>query len=373
MDGKQNNDMKTSRYQSVICEKCKCNREARDTILCSQCKKRFDFHCIGLSEKLYRLMQAEKKSAWKCKICLKNQKELKSTRSHTEDKNITIRKRTVSAVKQTGSPKSELVVDISSPLLDSCGINKEEEFEELEESSLEMLSKSEDYSTIKICEMQEMKEEIKELKISLSSTQNELENTIIENNEYKREINKLKKEIEVLKNICQSPIIKNTNEINKGFHVSLTPSKTSKYSHTSHFSPISLKKCDKKCNNLIISLQNKIKESQKQLLNAKKEITELENQIQELSIKLTSQGDKEQLTSRDKTEYNEENNAFTKQNIFIMGTQQCTGLAAELTKSRMNSRYEGYQVTAFIKPFASTEEVLKLCTNLKVDTHDKEN
>ncbi|CAG4973804.1 unnamed protein product [Parnassius apollo] len=234
-----------------------------------------------------------------------------------------------------------------------------------------MLSKSEDYSTIKICEMQEMKEEIKELKINLSSTQNELENTIIENNEYKREINKLKKEIEVLKNICQSPIIKGTNEINKGFHVSLTPSNTSKYSHSSHFSPISSKKYDKKCNNLIISLQNKIKESQEQLLNAKKEITELENQIQELSIKLTTQRHEEQLTSRDKTENNKKNNAFTKQNIFIMGTQQCIGLAAELTKSRMNSRYEDYQVTAFIKPFASTEEVLKLCTSLKVDTHDK--
>ncbi|CAG5013916.1 unnamed protein product [Parnassius apollo] len=54
-----------------------------------------------------------------------------------------------------------------------------------------------------------------------------------------------------------------------------------------------------------------------------------------------------------------------------MGTQQYIGLAAELTKSRMNSRYEDYQVTAFIKPFASTEEVLKICTNLKVDTHDK--
>ncbi|CAG5039765.1 unnamed protein product [Parnassius apollo] len=180
----------------------------------------------------------------------------------------------------------------------------EEECDELEESSFEMLSKSKDYSTIKICEMQEMKEEIKELKINLSSTQNELENTIIENNEYKREINKLKKEIEVLKNICQSPIIKSTNEINKGFHVSLTPSNTSKYSHALHFSPIYSKKCDKKCNNLIISLQNKMKESQEQLLNAKKEITELENQIRELSIKLTTQRDKEQLTSRDKTENN---------------------------------------------------------------------
>ncbi|CAG5036075.1 unnamed protein product [Parnassius apollo] len=114
-----------------------------------------------------------------------------------------------------------------------------------------------------------------------------------------------------------------------------------------------------------------MKESQEQLLNAKKETTELENQIRELSIKLTTQRDKEQLTSRDKTEINKKNNAFTKQNIFIMGTQQCIGLAAELTKSRMNNRYEDYQVTAFIKPFASTEEVLKLCTNLKVDTHDK--
>ncbi|CAG4990295.1 unnamed protein product [Parnassius apollo] len=149
-----------------------------DIMLAMQKKIRLSLY--WLVRKAISINASRKKSCVEMQNLLKKPKELKSTRSHTEYKNITLRKKTVSAAKQTASPKSESVVDISSPLLDSCGIYTEEECDELEESSLEMLSKSEDYSTNKICEMQEMKEEIKELKINLSSTQNELENTIIE-------------------------------------------------------------------------------------------------------------------------------------------------------------------------------------------------
>lgn len=208
MESKINKDLNSSRLLSVKCYKCKSTRQARDTIKCLKCKKIFDFHCIGLTEKLYRLMQPEKRKMWKCNQCSSNQKEFKPTSSsHKEDKNVTLRKKTAGIAKQTEptTPRAESPADTVSPVLDTQKINSEEEYEELDEfdesnyTKLDMLSKSEDFSYIKICEMQEMKTEIKELKVNLLSTQNELENILIENNQYKREINKLKKEIGVLK------------------------------------------------------------------------------------------------------------------------------------------------------------------------------
>lgn len=206
MNSKDN--INSNKLNSVICSKCKCTRQARDTIKCLQCKKIFDFNCIGLSEKLYRLMQPEKRKALKCNKCSSNEKVLKTTpRPHNDDKNVTQRKKAVVPSKQAvpTTPRVESPTDKSFSVMDACNVDCDEELDELEESEdtqLDIFSKSEDFSIIKICEIHEMKSEIKELQTSLLSTQNELENTIIENNRYRREINKLEKEIEVLKGIC---------------------------------------------------------------------------------------------------------------------------------------------------------------------------
>lgn len=321
-------------------------------------------------------MQPEKRKALKCNKCSSSEKDLKTTpRLHNDDKNVTQRRKTAVISKHTAptTSKTESPVDKSSPVQDTCHVDYEVEFQELDEleesedTQLDMFSKSEDFSNIKICEMQEMKAEIKELNTNLLSTQNELENTIIENNQYKREIQKLKKEIDVLKGICQSPILNNALEVKNNVHNALTPSKTLKYSRISYSAPITPKSSEKKTNEMIIFLQNKIKASQELLTNAKNDITKLETQIEELQMRLKQQ-DNPQPTFQE-TEKQEK--PCSKQNIIIVGTQQCTGLAAELIKSRINSSYEKYQVSAFIKPFATTEEALKICKHLEVNVHDK--
>lgn len=48
-------------------------------------------------------------------------------------------------------------------------------------------------------------------------------------------------------------------------------------------------------------------------------------------------------------------------NIYIYGTQQTSGLALALLKSREKSKYEKYTVSSFTKPFADSEEVLRGC------------
>lgn len=73
--------------------------------------------------------------------------------------------------------------------------------------SEDILCRSLDLSTNNIqnsC-MEEMKNEIQLLKISLESTQNELENVIIENSDLKNQIIHLTQEIKTLKQICTSP------------------------------------------------------------------------------------------------------------------------------------------------------------------------
>lgn len=157
----------------------------------------------------------------------------------------------------------------------------------------------------------------------------------------------------------------------KSFHnKSLTPSKTLKFSRVSYSAPITPKSSDKKTNEKITFLQNKIKVSQDLLMNARNDITKLEIQIEELRLK-HKQLENPQPITRKTDEYNPQQNNCTKKKIMIVGTQQCTGLAAELIKSRMDTRYEDYQVSAFIKPFAAAGEVLELCKNLEVDVHDR--
>lgn len=165
-------------------------------------------------------MEPRKKAAWKCSICLERQKL--TSRVYTEDRrNITLRRKIISTatLSASSSSKPELpAYQNVSTTLDSYNAT-DEEFDESDHTDLDAHSRSEDYSTIKMCEIQDMKEEIKSLKTNLLCTQNELENSIIENNEQKTEINKLKKEIEILKGICRSPLTKNAKDMKKGFQV----------------------------------------------------------------------------------------------------------------------------------------------------------
>ncbi|KAL4719552.1 hypothetical protein ACJJTC_010884 [Scirpophaga incertulas] len=60
-----------------------------------------------------------------------------------------------------------------------------------------------------------------------------------------------------------------------------------------------------------------------------------------------------------------------KRKIFIYGSQQCTGLASHLINLRKNTKYEDYSITAEIKSYASTEEILRTLPEQTVDTNDK--
>ncbi|CAG9790267.1 unnamed protein product [Diatraea saccharalis] len=364
--------------QIVVCEKCKNRKDVKDTILCSRCKRNYDFDCMGLSEKLYRLMEPKKRLTWKCTSCsMINNKHKgpipnKLPMQKETDKNITLRKKTATKPTVSPSPITKSMVTSSaqsSPLFGSCSIDDEETYED---TSTETMSKSVDYSAIKICDIQDMKDEIYELKTNLLSTQTELENTIIENNEFKREINKLNKEIETLKNICRTPIAKKKGGTSgiKSAHT-FTPL-TGQMPRRISCSIINTNDSGENDCDLIIRLQKKIDESERNLKKAKDDVIKLEIQIKQLEKNLAQEDKKH--TKYPETSMNTieiDKHQSIKKNIFIVGTQQCAGLAVELKKTRYNKIHEDYQISAFIKPFAPTEEILKTCTNLETNINDK--
>lgn len=351
--------------QTVTCSKCKSKKKVRDTTKCTQCKKVYDFDCAGYSERLYRLMTSENRAAWKCTSCIlknKQKNKLLPTSSKYET-NITIRKKptkkqlTHSPIPQTLESNSQTFAPLD--LSD----------DQTNEDSLEdRFSKSMDYSTINTCDVLEVKEENTELKNCLISTQNELENTIIENNELKRQIDKQSKEIELLKSICQAPAPPIGNNVCRMItETTLTPQRLHepRYPRCSTPRSASVTSCK---TDFIALLQMKIQTTQKQLLQAKEEIIKLQDQIKTLNEMITTNGGYPSPANTLRTTMSKPS---VRQNIFIVGTQQCAGIASNLIESRKHTRYENYQITAFTKPFAPTIEVLNICKSLDIGKNDK--
>lgn len=289
MDSKNKSGTK-GRKTTAVCNKCKLNRDERDTVLCSQCFKRFDFDCIGLSEKLYRLMIPEKRAKWKCKWCTQQNSKLKSTISsgtinRTDDlSNITQRKKNNRPVQNTPhTPNLALSTSRMNTFLDITNEISDDD------SLTERLSKSEDFSGLDMYKIEELKEEVSELKTSLMSTQCELENTIIENNDLKRQITKHSNEIKVLKNFCQAST---TLPLTPEKMTNMTPININMTKRLSCLSPRSKSLSSTPINGkdeLVTILKEKISNLHEQLLKATEEITLLQNKIQGLQTHLHNQ------------------------------------------------------------------------------------
>lgn len=57
--------------------------------------------------------------------------------------------------------------------------------------------------------------------------------------------------------------------------------------------------------------------------------------------------------------------------VFIFGGKQCVGMAESLEKSRLWTRYKHYQIISFIKPYASTENILNCAKMFDFTSHDR--
>lgn len=208
--GKQNVKGGSSQILQVKCNICQRKVDQKKTVTCSICKKSFEFDCIGYSEKLHSLKDAEKRKLWKCKLCQDKSKQT----PNAVLSNVTTRKKKQTEPmnhndlpgpsglndKTVSTPKNTSLLDSHILTLDNIS------FEEPLSTSDELLQRSVDYTVTntvtQAVTISEMKDSLCHLQLELASTQNELESYIIENNGLRSLNAKLTIENDTLKKLC---------------------------------------------------------------------------------------------------------------------------------------------------------------------------
>lgn len=237
-------------------------------------------------------------------------------------------------------------------------------------SSDDILGKSLDLSTnivYSTC-IEEMKSEIRQLKSNLESTQNELENIILENVNLNKQISQLNKDLGVLKHICRSPVTslrKNNMSPNskKALRRRLTDSFQTTPLHTkdSTIDPVEPREKQVEQPETLPKQDYGIQTNIKADNASPKLPPKCKNFCKERNI-----GFKETTARKTILRFSDEgmNEPSKNRRVLVFGGQQCSGLALKLIKSR--SHYipsDQYQFQSFIKPYASTEEILTCSTS----------
>lgn len=218
-------------------------------------------------------------------------------------------------------------------------------------SSENELAKSFDLSSNRYAD--DMKLEISHLKGILISTQNELDNILLENNQLKKTILELNREVKILKQFCTTP----ASSLRK--HITLSSKKSAKRQLTDSFreSPVCLPKnmstttfTDSAQKEPLHSLR--VNESQ---TNLNKNAPQPNQKPKELQSEQSNTMISQNISNPDNYTPSKHGD---KKRAFIFGGQQCSGLTTHLINSRLHSPYHDYQFISFIKPHATTEEIL---------------
>lgn len=186
----------------------------------------------------------------------------------------------------------------------------------------------------------ELKNELEDLKVELQSTHNEVTNLVLENGNLKKELKKVLEQLNALKDICVSPVS----------------------SQKSHATAARIK-------GRKLQVQSTPKPNNDPILKHNKQIqTDFPTNKPTLQGNICSQQELTRLpTVKLPTETRTTN---IDNNIYIFGGQQCSGLSVQLLKAR-HGKPQQYNITSFVKPGATTQEILSTCTSLKPTEKDK--
>lgn len=210
----------------VICSKCKRKVDIKNTVTCSVCKENYEFDCIGYSEKLHRLKDAETRKHWQCTKCDQKLKIHSSQSSHSPSY-VTIRKKT-SSPNTSKDPKPMIISSLQNTPTASITLQPDDSpippkendetlfsqiddshilttYQDREETTDNFLSKSMDCTIVDPLPVQELTDTINLLRSEYIVLQNEFDNTLLENSDLRQQISKLTKENQTLKSLCQSP------------------------------------------------------------------------------------------------------------------------------------------------------------------------
>lgn len=362
------------------CTNCKRKITNRDYLKCNVCKCIFDLDCAHTSEKLFDIMKKESKSKWNCNSC-KNKKSgnkpNKSVYSSTpkayvntnlnKESSVTYVEpdisKSASSNANSGIIQSENNYDIPEnknnkqprDSLDYITMRKKYPTEGIQNTSLPNIespnssSLSEqswpnrslpDLSSRQNKEIENLQDEISNLKLKLYAAENEIDNLILEKSNMEKIIASQARKINNLLNVCSSSTI----------------------NHSSTLSSAKKKKKKDKSNSLDIHKMTTNKDMSTTTKNASiigKEAEKKHDDIKE--TRNMYQDEKLDLELGEKC---------SDPTIYILGGQQCSGMASALCHSRRKTKYGKYKITSTIKPNAPIDKILNTTETVNADKND---
>lgn len=330
--------MSAKKGTKLLCSSCYKEIVNKEALSCFNCKQTYDLPCAKIYLKQFLEMTTKNKNIWKCGKCTANDsKRVTNLEANTmcdaeissivitDDMidNVTYRTKTGRSLSQENLSNDQWTNN--SDTLNST-LNKNESY-----NSLPNFTES--------IEMAELREENITLSTQLSSAHEEITNLNIEINNLKKQMEEKERKLNIYKTLLHAETL----------HTS--PGKQT---------PNKIKSMQtKNSNNLLseISKQKINKNEAKKLHTAKQNARHYDK---------TSVGN----SMSQKPNITEDVSYETKnyRTIYIYGGTQCVGLAGKIMNSRINTQYNKYSVTSFIKPYANTQEIIQTS---KLNTYTK--
>lgn len=302
------------------CKKCgKRDLKRNEALTCSMCKNLICLICSNISDKLYCLKTKESKEKWKCIKCLSQGATTSSTPSPLREEYVTIRRKNpvMSPTESTSSCQS---------------------FSDYDTTSLP------DLSTYHCAtEIEDLRQQVLELKIQLQSANDEVERLTLENDQLMSKTRGNEFRINTLKKICNENI------------------KTAKKQGKS-------------------ARRQKIKQKKIDFTLDTEEFhmsqipSEIDDNHSETIVDQTNPETNSLLGNFSRKPLCQETSPKEKpRKIIFFGSQQCRGLA-KATSIRVNRAhnllYEKYRVSSFLKPNAQSEDVVSTMRSHNFEEQD---
>ncbi|KAG7305038.1 hypothetical protein JYU34_010487 [Plutella xylostella] len=252
-------------------------------------------------------MPKERKENWNCSECLCQNATTSNTVSPSKEENVTMRRK-----KHITTPtESE----------SSC-----QSFSDYDTTSLPDLST---YHCV--AEMEELKQQISELKLQLQSANDEIERLTLENAELSSKTRGNDFRINTLKKICKENV---TTTKKQGKKAKRQRIKKKKINFTLDAEELQTGQISSECD------ENESK---------------VTNKIDRFTI---NQGNSSDLSNKSPQSVKTSEAKENPRRIIIFGSQQCRGLAKATSINRTHSPNGNYQVSSFIKPNAQSEDIV---------------
>lgn len=301
---------------SLSCSKCQSIIADRQYLSCADCKNIFDLYCANKSEKLYYLMDLERKASWKCSDCIHGHHSSKNPHPSTRDQdayvsdqeNVTFRRKHRANVTTENSFDSlSLDEDADDPTIileGKCNLNRS-------------------CPTIRadnIYRMEELQKKILELSERLVIAENEITNLLTENCCLRKQISSYDARVNQLKDICRSTPRKSQRRSRNSLNKTKLLFSPERNSPSQHKDPSD--KCPRPSG------------------------------IQENDVEPTAGNFP---ISTDTTK---------KGNIYILGDEQVRGLSSRLHSAKFGQWNEKYNIQGLVKPHSSSNLILSNLDNL---------